>query len=155
MTDAKETPIAEPVTRENVASRRLWLGLKYWQSEPVISKMTAISKPTKRITLDVPALRRIVRGDQSNTVYGLRSPGECIFLTTSQGLFEARDGLFLGASDGPVCILEFIIRDLTLTRPLACSTRPSSVCDIGLPQPGSHSSFQSSLDAQFSRACGK
>ncbi|KAI1926565.1 hypothetical protein LOZ66_002013 [Ophidiomyces ophidiicola] len=80
----------ELVTRENVASRRLWLGLKYWQSEPVISKMSLISKPTKRITLDVPALRKIVRGDQSNTVYGLRSPGECIFLKTSRGILEAR-----------------------------------------------------------------
>ncbi|KAK2767628.1 erg26, C-3 sterol dehydrogenase [Arachnomyces sp. PD_36] len=30
----------EPVTQSNVASRRLWLGLKYWQSEPVLSKMS-------------------------------------------------------------------------------------------------------------------
>ncbi|WEW59674.1 hypothetical protein PRK78_005153 [Emydomyces testavorans] len=89
ITDIKVPP--EPVTRENVASRRLWLGLKYWQSEPVISKMTVISKPTKRICLDLPALRRIVRGNMSDTVYGIRSPGECIFLTTSDGIFEARE----------------------------------------------------------------
>src|SRR5271156_1907551 len=38
-----------PVTQENVASRRLWLGLKYWNSEPVLAKMEMVSKPTRRI----------------------------------------------------------------------------------------------------------
>ncbi|KMP06410.1 ribosomal protein subunit S8 [Coccidioides immitis RMSCC 2394] len=83
--------ILDPVTKENIASRRLWVGLKYWQSEPLITKISLISKPTRRVTLDLPSLRQIVRGNEARHVDGLRSPGECIFLSTSKGVFEARE----------------------------------------------------------------
>ncbi|RHZ70891.1 hypothetical protein CDV55_105297 [Aspergillus turcosus] len=66
----------EPLTQANIASRRLWLGLKYWQSEPVLGKLSVISKPTRRITIDVAGLRRVIRGEKSDYVEGLRSPGE-------------------------------------------------------------------------------
>ena len=46
----------EPITQENIASRRLWLGLKYWNSEPVLEKMELVSKPTRRIWMDVEGL---------------------------------------------------------------------------------------------------
>lgn len=81
----------EPVTQSNVASRRLWLGLKYWHSEPVLSKMSMISKPTRRIHMDSEGLRDIVRGKKSGYVDGLRSPGECLFLSTDRGVLEARE----------------------------------------------------------------
>lgn len=81
----------EPVTRTNVASRRLWLGLKYWNSEPVLSKMTMISKPTRRIWIDVEGFRDIVRGQKSGYVEGLRQPGECLFVSTDRGVLEARE----------------------------------------------------------------
>ncbi|KAI5301887.1 hypothetical protein KEM55_001447 [Ascosphaera atra] len=81
----------EPVTRQNVASRRLWVGLKYWQSEPVLTKMKMVSKPTRRLYVDVESLRDIVRGEKRKFVEGIRSPGECLFLTTSHGIMEARE----------------------------------------------------------------
>lgn len=79
------------MTQSNVASRRLWLGLKYWHSEPVLSKMSMISKPTRRIHMDSEGLRDIVRGKKSGYVDGLRSPGECLFLSTDRGVLEARE----------------------------------------------------------------
>ncbi|KAK2749914.1 hypothetical protein FQN57_005331 [Myotisia sp. PD_48] len=81
----------EPITKENIASRRLWLGLKYWQSEPVLSKISMVSKPTRRVYVDTEALRKIVRGSESLTVKGLRSPGECLFLSTDRGVMESRE----------------------------------------------------------------
>ncbi|PLN84573.1 40S ribosomal protein S8 [Aspergillus taichungensis] len=81
----------EPVTQDNVASRRLWLGLKYWQSEPVLGKMTMVSKPTRRITIDVTGLRQVIRGEKYQTVEGLRSPGENLYLSTDRGIMEARE----------------------------------------------------------------
>lgn len=81
----------EPVTQSNVSSRRLWLGLKYWQSEPVLGKMSLVSKPKKRVTLDLRELRRVIRGERSGNVDGLRSPGECLFLATDKGVMEARE----------------------------------------------------------------
>lgn len=81
----------EPVTRNNVASRRLWLGLKYWNSEPVLSKMEMVSKPTRRMWLDVRELREIVLGRQARYVKGLTRPGECLFVSTDRGILEARE----------------------------------------------------------------
>lgn len=81
----------EPVTQSNIASRRLWLGLKYWQSEPVLGKISLISKPKRRVYLDVPSLQEIVRGRRARNVDGLRSPGESLYLSTDQGIMEARD----------------------------------------------------------------
>ncbi|KAL4891754.1 ribosomal protein S8 [Aspergillus ambiguus] len=81
----------EPVTQSNVASRRLWLGLKYWQSEPVLGKMSMVSKPKRRINIDVAGLRQVIRGEKSGYVEGLRSPGESLYLSTDRGIMEARE----------------------------------------------------------------
>lgn len=67
------------------------MGLKYWQSEPVLGKVQLISKPKRRISLKVDELRKILRGERSGQVEGLRSPGECIFLSTDRGIMEARE----------------------------------------------------------------
>ncbi|KAJ9503744.1 hypothetical protein H2202_000883 [Exophiala xenobiotica] len=69
----------EPVTRHNISSRRLWLGLKYWNSEPVLSKMSLVSKPTRRIWMDTPGLTKLVLGKNSGYVKGLTTTGECLY----------------------------------------------------------------------------
>ncbi|KAF7589293.1 hypothetical protein BBP40_004513 [Aspergillus hancockii] len=81
----------QTLTQSNVASRRLWLGLKYWQSEPVLGKMSMISKPKRRITIDVEGLRKVIRGEKDGYVEGLRSPGESLYLSTDRGVMEARE----------------------------------------------------------------
>jgi len=81
----------EPVTQSNIATRRLWLGLKYWNSEPVLSRMNMVSKPKKRIWLDVESLAKIVRGRRAGYVDGLTRPGECLFVSTDRGVLEARE----------------------------------------------------------------
>jgi len=79
------------VTQENVASRRLWLGMKYWNNEPVLSEMKSESKPKKRVMVGFRELERIVRGREAKWVKGLTRPGECLFLSTDRGIMEARD----------------------------------------------------------------
>ncbi|KAL3475160.1 ribosomal protein S8 [Aspergillus californicus] len=86
-----ETQGLEPLTQSNIASRRLWLGLKYWRSQPVLSKISMVSKPTRRITIDVAGLRDVIRGQRSDYVEGLRSPGENLYLSTDRGVMEARE----------------------------------------------------------------
>jgi len=83
--------VPEEVTQRNISTRRLWLGLKYWNNEPVLSKMTMISKPTKRVWMDVDGLSNIIRGRDANYIKGLTKPGECMFVTTSSGIMEARE----------------------------------------------------------------
>ncbi|KAF2007215.1 ribosomal protein S8 [Amniculicola lignicola CBS 123094] len=76
---------------ENPAKRRLWLGLKYWNNEPVLKHMQLVSKPTRRIWLTSEDLGKITRTRQSSFVKGLTRPGECMFLTTDRGVLEARE----------------------------------------------------------------
>jgi ribosomal protein S8 len=89
--DSLSTYVPEPVTQENISTRRLWLGLKYWNNEPVLSKMSMVSKPTKRVWMDVEGLGKIVRGRDANYVKGLTKPGECLFVSTDRGVLEARE----------------------------------------------------------------
>ena len=79
------------VTQENVSTRRLWLGLKYWKEQPVLSRMIMESKPKRRVTLGYRELDRVIRGRETNYVKGLTRIGECLFVSTSQGIMEARE----------------------------------------------------------------
>ncbi|KAF1966900.1 ribosomal protein S8 [Bimuria novae-zelandiae CBS 107.79] len=76
---------------QNPARRRLWLGLKYWNNEPVLKNMKLVSKPTRRIWLTSEDLGRITRTREAAYVKGLTHPGECMFLTTDRGILEARE----------------------------------------------------------------
>jgi ribosomal protein S8 len=87
--DPPSTP-PEPVTQSNISSRRLWVGLKYWNNEPVIKDIKLLSKPTQRIWVKVEDLEAIIRGKRAAYIDGLRL-GECIFLSTDRGLMEARE----------------------------------------------------------------
>ncbi|KAL1613073.1 hypothetical protein SLS60_001305 [Paraconiothyrium brasiliense] len=76
---------------QNPARRRLWLGLKYWNNDPVLKNMKLVSKPTRRIWLTSEDLGRITRTREAAYVKGLTHPGECMFLTTDRGILEARE----------------------------------------------------------------
>lgn len=79
------------ITQKNRASRRLWLGLKYWNGEPVLRKARMISKPTKRIWLDRQRLGYIVRGKQAGEVKGLTQIGEVMAISTDRGIMDVRE----------------------------------------------------------------
>lgn len=53
--------------------------------------MKMVSKPTKRIWMDVEGLEKLVRGRKEGTVDGLKKIGECIFVSTDRGVLEARE----------------------------------------------------------------
>ena len=89
--DALSTYEPAKVTQTNVASRRLWLGLKYWNNAPVLSQMSMVSKPTKRVYVDAEGIGKLVRGRDAGFVKGLRKPGECLFVSTDRGILEARE----------------------------------------------------------------
>lgn len=86
------TSETEPVTTANVASRRLWLGLKYVNNEPVMWNVKSVSKPTRPITMHLGGLRRVARGFESGYVSGLKM-GECLFVATDKGVLEIREAL--------------------------------------------------------------
>ncbi|KAL2158002.1 hypothetical protein VTH06DRAFT_4812 [Thermothelomyces fergusii] len=82
----------EPVTTENAATRRLWVGLKYWNDEPVIRNIEPISRPSRLVTATVPELKRVSRGFRVGQIKGL-SLGETLFVNTDRGVLEVREAL--------------------------------------------------------------
>lgn len=83
---------AEPVTSANVATRRLWLGLKYTAGEPVMRNVKAISTPKRPINLNLPGLQRVARGFDASYVRGLKL-GETMFVATDKGVLEIREAI--------------------------------------------------------------
>ncbi|WYZ43843.1 hypothetical protein EsH8_VII_000279 [Colletotrichum jinshuiense] len=84
----------EPVTSANVATRRIWLGLKYWNNEPVLKGLSMITKPKRPINVHIEDLELIVRGfpSKNGLIKGL-GLGECLFISTDRGVLEAREAL--------------------------------------------------------------
>jgi small subunit ribosomal protein S8 len=82
----------EPVTTLNVATRRLWVGLKYWDEKPVMRNIQPVSKPSRLVTSDLTELGRIARGFPAGYVKGLNL-GESLFLSTDRGVLEVREAL--------------------------------------------------------------
>jgi small subunit ribosomal protein S8 len=90
--EALLTTETEPTTSANVATRRLWLGLKYWNNEPVLRNVEPVSKPSRLVTADLQTLSRVTRGFPVGQLKGLNL-GETMFLTTDRGVLEAREAL--------------------------------------------------------------
>jgi small subunit ribosomal protein S8 len=82
----------EPVTNANVATRRLWLGLKYWNNKPVMRQLKTLSKPSRVLTASLSDLELVSRGREAGYVKGLNL-GECLFLSTDRGILEIREAL--------------------------------------------------------------
>ncbi|KAK0730283.1 ribosomal protein S8 [Lasiosphaeris hirsuta] len=82
----------EPVTSANVATRRLWVGLKYWDNKPVLKSLKAISKPSRPLRASVADLNKVARGFESAHLKGLNL-GECMFVSTDRGVLEVREAL--------------------------------------------------------------
>ncbi len=82
----------EPVTAANVATRRLWLGLKYWNNEPVMRNLTPVSRSSRLVTAKIGELERVARGFRMGQVKGLNA-GETLYVSTDQGVLEIREAL--------------------------------------------------------------
>ncbi|KAI8870141.1 30S ribosomal protein S8 [Ramicandelaber brevisporus] len=81
-----------PTTQENIATRRLWLQLKYREDKPVLRSMSAVSKPSRKLNASVPELRAIASGYRSGIFKPLQ-PGEVIILSTPKGVMELHEAL--------------------------------------------------------------
>ncbi|CAK4031653.1 37S ribosomal S8, mitochondrial [Lecanosticta acicola] len=79
------------LTQQNRASRRLWLGMKYYDSKPVLSRASMISKPTKRIWLNNSDIGNLVRGRRAGEVKPMTQIGEILAVSTDRGIMEARE----------------------------------------------------------------
>jgi ribosomal protein S8 len=91
------------ITPFNRASRRLWLGLKYWDGQPVLRKARLISKPTKRYWLGVDDLDKLIHGRSAGEVKGMRQIGEIMAISTDKGVMDARECVERSIGGLPLC----------------------------------------------------
>ncbi|KAI8324049.1 30S ribosomal protein S8 [Martensiomyces pterosporus] len=84
-----------PTTNLNVAERRLWLSLKYYQDQPVLRKMNCISKPSRRISCNSNQLQMLASGQSWSIVKGI-IPGEIMVVSTTRGVMEIQDAVKTG-----------------------------------------------------------
>ena len=72
---------AVEVTPDNIATRRLWLGLKYRNNQPVIREFSMVSKPSRRVNLTSTKVKALASGLKVRFIQPLQ-PSEVIFLKT-------------------------------------------------------------------------
>ncbi|KAG1460983.1 hypothetical protein G6F56_005824 [Rhizopus delemar] len=81
-----------PTTNENVATRRIWLTLKYKENLPTLSKFSVISKPSKKVSFSVNELKNIANGRRSQFIKPLQ-PGEIAIISTNRGVLELQEAI--------------------------------------------------------------
>ena len=64
-----------------VSARRIWLGLKHRNGQPVLRRMNLVSKPSIRINVTKDELGRILHGNRAKNVPGV-GMGEIIVVRT-------------------------------------------------------------------------
>ncbi|KAF8624993.1 hypothetical protein AX15_005624 [Amanita polypyramis BW_CC] len=87
------------------AERRIWADLKYRDDRPVLRGMGLISKPSKRIYMDLSELRRLCSGRRAQTIKPL-GMGEIAVVRTKNKeneWLEAREALQLRLPGEIIC----------------------------------------------------
>ncbi|OMH79550.1 37S ribosomal protein subunit S8, mitochondrial [Zancudomyces culisetae] len=82
-------------TNLNVADRRLWLSLKYFNDMPVLTKMNCISKPSRRLSATTQELARLATGKAVGIVKPV-IPGEIVIVSTPKGVMEINEAVKMG-----------------------------------------------------------
>ncbi|KAG0737504.1 hypothetical protein G6F26_003506 [Rhizopus arrhizus] len=81
-----------PTTNDNVATRRLWLTLKYKENTPVLSKFAVVSKPSKKVHFTVNELKNVANGRRAQLIKPLQ-PGEIAIVNTNRGVLELQEAI--------------------------------------------------------------
>ncbi|KAI0243742.1 hypothetical protein L0F63_001211 [Massospora cicadina] len=92
-----------PTTPENIATRRYWLMLKYRNNLPVLTKMQAVSKPSRKVIANADELEMIVSGRRVGLLAPL-IPGEILIINTKEGVMEIHDAVSLNLGGQVLCL---------------------------------------------------
>ncbi|THH21004.1 hypothetical protein EW146_g463 [Bondarzewia mesenterica] len=100
-----DAPSPEAFNATSAAQRRIWAELKYRNDRPVLERMELISKPSKRVFMEIGEIRRICTGRRAQTVKPL-GMGEIAVVRTKNKeheWLEAREALQLHLDGEVVC----------------------------------------------------
>ncbi|KAH9982715.1 ribosomal protein S8 [Lactifluus volemus] len=100
-----DAPSPEEFLDVREAQRRIWADLKYRNDRPVLENMHLVSKPRKRVFMDIGEIRRLCTGRSAKTVKPL-GMGEIVVIQTNNKEYEwleAREALQLQLSGEVIC----------------------------------------------------
>ena len=100
-----DTPSPEEFLDVREAQRRIWVDLKYRNDRPVLGNMHLVSKPRKRVFMDIGEIRRLCTGRSAKAVKPL-GMGEIVVIQTNNKEYEwleAREALQLQLSGEVIC----------------------------------------------------
>ena len=83
--------------------RRIWASLKYRGDRPVLSSMSLISAPSKRIYMDAHGIRRLVSGKRSNFVKPLGMGEIAVVKVGDKQWVEAREAVAMNSGGEMIC----------------------------------------------------
>ncbi|CAO3677035.1 unnamed protein product [Umbelopsis ramanniana] len=81
-----------PTTTENIATRRLWLTLKYKDNRPALNSLSVVSKPSKKVTFTVNQMKDLAAGRRAKFIKPL-APGEIAIMNTNRGVLELEEAM--------------------------------------------------------------
>ncbi|EPX71811.1 ribosomal protein subunit S8 [Schizosaccharomyces octosporus yFS286] len=84
--------VPTPTTRSNVAERRLWLSLKYFEGKPVMKYIRGVSKPSRKVYMTPSELLNFSKGRTVSFVRGLE-PAEVAIVETKKGIMGLEDAI--------------------------------------------------------------
>ncbi|KAK9381511.1 ribosomal protein S8 [Kockiozyma suomiensis] len=90
------------IENSNVASRRLWVTMKYKDSVPVLKSGSLVSTPKKTFTLTKPEVHALIHGMSVKHIPPI-VPGEVMFLRTDKGVLECREAVAIGRGGQALC----------------------------------------------------
>ncbi|TGZ85714.1 ribosomal protein S8 [Ascodesmis nigricans] len=82
--------VPTPTTQANIATRRLWIELKYHDNTPVMKSLGLVSQPKRKVYLKAASISNLCQGKPAQGISPLQ-PGEVMFISTDKGIMEARD----------------------------------------------------------------
>jgi ribosomal protein S8 len=98
-------PSPDEFAKAGEAQRRIWADLKYRDEKPVLNNMELVSKPSKKIHVDLTELRLLCSGRRAQTIKPL-GMGEIAVVRTKDReheWLEAREALQLKLSGEVIC----------------------------------------------------
>lgn len=79
------------ITPDNIASRKLWLTLKYRNNEPVLRQMSLISKPNSRIHLTATEVKALAGGLYVREIKPIQPAETFLIQTEDKRVFELQE----------------------------------------------------------------
>lgn len=73
-----------PNTCDNISTRRIWLGLKYHNFQPVLKSMRLVSLPSRRVVVEPNHIQDLIAGKPFRRVDAL-AMGEVMFVRLANG----------------------------------------------------------------------